>query len=92
MSLNIPKQKVDFAEILQFGHLGVELYYEFLNLGFPLTASAGSDFPVGGTIGESRVYAYLGDQPFTADIFAFGSTMRSGRSSTDASPTSPKSL
>lgn len=74
MSMNIPRGKVDFGEILQFGVLGTDLYYEFLNLGYPLTASAGSDLPWGGTIGEVRVFAYLGDKKFTADNWfaAFG--------------------
>ena len=67
MSLNIPQHKIDFAEILQFGRLGTDLYYEFLNLGYRLTASAGSDLPWGGTIGEVRVYARLGAQAFSAD-------------------------
>jgi hypothetical protein len=67
LSLNIPRGKVDFAEILQFGMLGTDLYYEFLNLGYRLTASAGSDLPWGGTLGEVRVYAHLGEQPFSAD-------------------------
>jgi len=57
MSLNVPRQKVDFVEILQFSHLGTDLYYDFLNLGCKLTASAGSDVPWGGTIGEVRAYA-----------------------------------
>lgn len=74
MSLNVPRGKVDFVEILQFNHLGTDLYYEFLNLGCKLTASAGSDVPWGGTIGEVRVYAYLGQAPFTPDNWfaAFG--------------------
>jgi hypothetical protein len=67
MSLNVPRGKVDFAEILQFNNLGTELYYEFLNLGCKLTASAGSDVPWGGTVGEVRAYAYLGNEKFTAD-------------------------
>ncbi|MFB3903137.1 MAG: CehA/McbA family metallohydrolase [Acidobacteriota bacterium] len=62
MTLNVPKGKVDFAEIMQFGRLGTDLYYEFLNLGFKLTASAGSDVPWGGTVGEVRLYAYVGRQ------------------------------
>jgi len=71
MTLNIARQKVDFAEISQTGRVGTELYYEFLNLGFRLTASGGSDAPWGGTVGESRVYAYTGgkldpDQWFAA--------------------------
>ncbi len=60
MSLNVPGGRTDFDEICEFGELGAGLYYEFLNLGFPLAASAGSDVPWGNTIGTSRVYAYTG--------------------------------
>lgn len=69
MSVNIPKGKVDFAEIMQFGQLGTELYYAFLNLGYKLTASAGSDVPWGGTVGEERIYAHLGEKQFSADAW-----------------------
>lgn len=84
MSLNVPRGKVDFVEILQFNQLGTDLYYEFLNLGCKLTASAGSDVPWGGTVGEVRAYAYLGKQPFTADNWfkAFGR----GRTFTTSGP------
>ena len=67
LSLNIPKGKVDFVELLQFHNMGTELYYEFLNLGAKITASAGSDVPWGGTVGEVRIYAYIGDQTLNAD-------------------------
>ena len=67
MSVNIPKQKVDFIELLQFATLGPDLFYDFLNTGFKVTASAGSDVPWGGTVGEVRVYAHLGRKAFTAD-------------------------
>jgi hypothetical protein len=66
-SVNIPKGKVDFAEIMQFAYLGTDIYYDFLNLGYKLTASAGSDVPWGGTVGEVRIYAYTGERPFSAD-------------------------
>lgn len=84
MSLNVPRGKVDFAEILQFNRLGTDLYYEFLNLGCKLTASAGSDVPWGGTVGEVRAYAYLGRKRFTADNWfaAFGR----GRTFTTSGP------
>lgn len=84
MSINVPRAKVDFVEIIQFNNLGTDLYYEFLNLGCKLTASAGSDVPWGGTIGEVRAYAYLGGQPFTADNWftAFGR----GRTFTTSGP------
>jgi hypothetical protein len=84
MSLNVPRQKVDFAEILQFNNLGTELYYDFLNLGCKLTASAGSDVPWGGTIGEVRTYAYLGKKPFSAD--AWFEAFRRGRTFTTSGP------
>ncbi|MFA6241040.1 MAG: CehA/McbA family metallohydrolase, partial [Candidatus Hydrogenedentales bacterium] len=67
MSINIPKGKVDFVELLQFAAMGTDLYYEFLNLGFKVTASAGSDVPWGGTVGEVRSYAYLGKKKFSVD-------------------------
>jgi hypothetical protein len=71
MTLNVARQKTDFAEICQFGVVGTDLYYEFLNLGFRLAAVGGSDAPVGGTVGDARVYAYTGgrldpDQWFAA--------------------------
>lgn len=69
LSLNVPKGKVDFVEILQFHHLGTELYYHFLNLGEKMNASAGSDVPWGGTVGEVRVYANLGQSAFSADAW-----------------------
>jgi hypothetical protein len=61
LALNVPTRRVDFAEICEFGDIGEDIYYEFLNLGFPLTASAGSDVPWGNSIGTSRVYAYTGE-------------------------------
>jgi hypothetical protein len=77
MSINVPKAKCDFVELLQFQQMGTELYYDFLNLGFKVTASAGSDVPWGGSVGEVRAYAYLGDQQFTAD--AWFDAVRRGR-------------
>ena len=67
MSMNLAKGKVDFVEMLQFANLGTDIYYDFLNTGFKVTASAGSDVPWGGSIGEVRLYAYLGKKRFTAD-------------------------
>jgi hypothetical protein len=72
-TINVIQGRVDFFEILQFRALGVEDYYDFLNLGMRLTASAGSDMPWAGSIGESRVYVNTG-HPFSADRWfeAFG--------------------
>ena len=49
MALNTLRGKTDFLELAQFcvpeGPLATEHYYEFLDMGFKLTALAGSDFP-----------------------------------------------
>ncbi|MEX2301935.1 MAG: CehA/McbA family metallohydrolase [Bryobacterales bacterium] len=67
-TLNVIQGKIDFFEIMQFRRLGLEDYYDFLNMGVKLAASAGSDMPWGSSIGESRVYAYTG-QPFSGDAW-----------------------
>lgn len=61
MALFTPMEFVDFNSIMQ-ANLGTELYYEMLNLGFKMTASAGADTPYGGTIGAVRVYANVGSE------------------------------
>jgi len=67
MALFTPMGIVDFNSIMQ-ASLGLELYYNMLNLGFKLTASAGADTPYGGTVGAVRVYAHTGtDQLFSPD-------------------------
>ncbi|HFB97864.1 MAG TPA: hypothetical protein ENJ62_01875 [Bryobacterales bacterium] len=68
--------KVDFLELAQFcvdeGPLATRFYYQFLDLGIPLTALAGSDYPWCGRgkrygldenwaqIGNARFYTYVG--------------------------------
>ena len=76
MSINVPKNKVDFLELMQVGILGTNLYYEFLDLGFKLTAAAGSDVPFAGTVGEVRMYAYA---PEAGDGEAWFEAVRRGR-------------
>ena len=77
MSMNVAKGKVDFVEVLQFNRLGTDTYYDFLNNGFKLTASAGSDVPWGGTTGEVRLFAYVGSGAFSAE--AWFEAVRRGR-------------
>jgi hypothetical protein len=59
LTLDVLREKVDFIEILQFDEMVLDHYYHFLNLGYKLTALAGSDFPFGGVIGDARFYTYL---------------------------------
>ena len=50
--------EIDFIELLQFRMVNRLEYTEYLNLGFRLTAAAGSDTPWGSTIGEVRTYVH----------------------------------
>jgi hypothetical protein len=75
-TINVVRDKVDFFEILQFRQLGVDDFYDFLSLGYKLTASAGSDLPWGNTMGEVRTYVYTGGT-FSAD--AWFAAMQAGR-------------
>ncbi len=77
MSLISTRPRVDFAEIMQVATMGTDFYYDWLNLGYKLTASAGTDVPWQGSIGEVRMYAYVGDAPFAAD--AWFNAVRAGR-------------
>ena len=83
MTLDVLQRKLDFVELMQFcapgGPLITTHYYHFLDLGFPLTALAGSDFPwcgrtkafgasddEGPRIGDARFYTHVED-PLTFD-------------------------
>lgn len=76
MALFTPRGIVDFNSIMQ-ATLGVDLYYDFLNLGFKMTASAGADTPYGGTVGAVRVYAHTGDKA-RLDLDAWFDALRRG--------------
>ena len=83
MSLNIPSSKVDFLELAEFGEADDVLYHEFLNLGFQLTATAGSDVPWGDSVGICRTYAYTGGSTDPDDWFR---AVRAGRTFVTAGP------
>ncbi len=56
LALDVPLRAVDFVEILQAGKLLTDDWYDFLNLGFKLIPSAGSDFPYTDLPGVVRTY------------------------------------
>ncbi|MEO6188730.1 MAG: CehA/McbA family metallohydrolase [Ginsengibacter sp.] len=57
---HITTNEIDFVELLQFLRLNTADYYDYLNLGFKITAAAGSDFPWASTIGDVRTFVYTG--------------------------------
>lgn len=58
----VTTNQIDFIELLQLTKINSLGYYDYLNLGFRLTAAAGSDLPWAATIGEVRTYVYTGKQ------------------------------
>jgi len=69
MALFTPMGIVDFNSIIQT-RLGTEYFYDFLNLGFKMTASSGEDMPYTGVLSASRLYAFCGtNQPFNPDLW-----------------------
>ena len=66
LAIDVPLGAVDFVEILQDGVLETGLWYDFLNLGFKLIPTAGSDFPYLSAPGGERNYVYVGSD-YTVD-------------------------
>lgn len=100
MTLDVLQGKLDFLELMQFcapgGPLVTANYYRFLDMGFPLTATAGSDFPwcgrttkfgavedEGPHIGDARFYTYVGG-PLTFDEWL--DALKSGRTFATTGP------
>jgi hypothetical protein len=99
LTLDLPRDKVDFLELLQFcvegGPLLLQHYYHYLDLGFPLTATAGSDFPWCGRgpafgveegcpqIGDARFYTYL-EEEFSFESWLGG--LKAGRTFVTSGP------
>lgn len=63
--------QIDFIELLQFAKINTLDYYDYLNLGFRITAAAGSDVPWGSSLGEVRTFVYTGKR-FSADAWFKG--------------------
>jgi catechol 2,3-dioxygenase-like lactoylglutathione lyase family enzyme len=59
VNINTIRGKVDFFSILQNNNLGLEDYYDFLNLGVKVIATASTDYPAP-LVGEEITYAYTG--------------------------------
>lgn len=99
LTLDGLRGKVDVLEILQYcvssQPLRTEHYYRMLDLGFPLTAVAGSDFPWCGhdhdssppersaRIGNARFYTYL-DEPLSQAAWQKG--VAAGRTFVSSGP------
>jgi len=56
LAMNMPIDGFDYLEVLQQSVLGTEQLYNWLDLGYKVAPSAGTDFPVMGHIGQERTY------------------------------------
>ena len=65
LTLDAPRGGVAFLEVLQFEWPHYDLWYEMLDLGIPLTPTAGTDFPCGiwSVPGRERFYTRLDGAP-----------------------------
>ena len=68
----VSTEALDFIELLQFAKINQPDYYDYLNLGFRLTAAAGSDIPWGSTIGECRTYVFTAGKKLDIDAWFAG--------------------
>jgi hypothetical protein len=75
LAVNVPFGEVDFIEVCEAGMIATDVWYGFLNMGYKLTPSAGSDFPYTDLPGVSRNFVKV-DHP--EDIDAWYASMRAG--------------
>ena len=61
LALDVPLGFVDFFEMLQMDSLNTGYMYDFLNMGFRMLPSAGSDYPYIHVAGTERVYVQVND-------------------------------
>lgn len=76
-AMDIPWGRLDYFEILQVGGMDTEIYYDALDLGFPMSPGSGTDIPWHGSIGEGRMYVYTGSKEADPDQWFRG--LREGR-------------
>jgi len=60
MAIDVPFDLVDFAEVMNAGLASTGTWFDFLNLGYKITPTAGSDFPYVSVPGSVRCYVYAG--------------------------------
>ncbi len=76
LALDVARGKVDFLEMAQYGTLNTSYLYDFLNMGFKLAPSAGSDYPYIDFPGAERLYTQV-TGPLTAK--SWFAALKSGR-------------
>jgi len=71
LAITVPQGNVEFLEVFGFEYLHLDAWYQLLNMGFPLTATAGTDFPcLPGLPGRERFYIQLENEPTLNNVVA----------------------
>ena len=83
LAFDLPAGIVDFVEVMQYGTLGVDLLYNYLNMGFKLIPVAGSDFPYVNLPGTERNYVKIDGEYSVPDYFA---ALKAGRTFVTCGP------
>jgi hypothetical protein len=81
--IDVPLQAVDFLEVMTLHITGVQIWFDFLNLGFKLVPTAGTDWPFGGVPGTVRNYVQLSEPLTTQRWF---DALRQGRTFVTSGP------
>ena len=71
LALDLPFGLIKFLEVLQYGTLSTDPWYDFLNLGYEISPLAGSDFPYIDQPGTVRSYVKI-DGEFTPQAWFDG--------------------
>lgn len=62
MAVDVPFGLVDFVEVMQLGELYTDTWFDFLNLGYRLSPSAGTDYPYVDVPGAVRTYVKVANE------------------------------
>jgi hypothetical protein len=77
LPIDLPGQRLNFLEVLQFDHGVYDVWYDILNFGFRMTPTAGTDYPCAdATPGRERFYTKV-EPPLSFEAWLEG--VRKGR-------------
>jgi hypothetical protein len=83
LAIDVPAGLVDFVEIMAPGITGTSIWFDFLNLGYKLAPTAGTDSPYASVLGAVRSYVQL-NTSFSRD--AWFEALRQGRTFASSGP------
>lgn len=83
LAIDVPFGLVDFVEVMMPRLTGTSIWFDFLNLGYKISPTAGTDYPFYAVPGTVRNYVQI-DKPFTPQ--AWFDELRKGRTFVTSGP------